>query len=802
MGRHLFEEALTGELGKGRTRILVTHHAGLSLPKAKYTVVLGEGKIQHAGSVRELREAGLLSEALSEENDALPPPETIEQLSRHARQSFNAENDDHNREVLRKIISNVSQRSKSWKVDDSALDARGNNKPKKFTEEEKREIGAVKLSVYLEYIRSSGGFWVWIPILILFLGHQGIILGKSYFISDWTRSYKTEDNLTQNSKYSLQVSLNEDSVTATSSRNNSLLYYVGVYVALSLVTCITGTLRYLVTYRASIRASKKLFDKIMFTVLRAPLRWLDTVPVGRILNRLTADFDLVDSDLGNDWAFFQHEMISLLGVMVAGVVVSPWMFVSALVLLALCWRVTALFLNGARKFKRLESNTKSPIFEQFGSVLAGIGTIRAFGKAEEYIQRMFDRIDAHARTSWYLWLFNRWLIWRLSIVGALFAVIVTAVIVQANVDAALAGFALSFALQYSSELIWAAKQYANVELAMNAVERISEYSKINIEDQGEEKPVSAAWPTEGRVEVKDLVVGYAPDLPPVLKGLSFTIERNQRVGVVGRTGAGKSSLTLALFRFLEARSGSIYIDGVDISTISLFNLRSRLAIIPQDPVLFSGTVRSNLDPFDNHTDDELYDALERVHLIPSRPGTRTISRDEQQQPQQQQQSQEQQQPPQPAEPSTNTPTNKNPFTSLTSPISESGLNLSQGQRQLLTLARAIAARPKVLIMDEATSAVDMPTDALIQRSIREEFQDATLIVIAHRLSTIADFDRVLVMQEGRGVEFGGPRELYERGAGGNPSVGEEAGGTEGGVFRGMVDGSGEAGRLKEILGVT
>ena len=314
---------------------------------------------------------------------------------------------------------------------------------------------------------------------------------------------------------------------------------------------------------------------------------------------------------------------------------------------------------------------------------------------------------------------------------------------------------------------------------MNATERIIEYSNIGIEtESGQSAP--AAWPTEGRLEVSDLVVGYAADLPPVLKGVSFTVERNQRVGVVGRTGAGKSSLTLALFRFLEPREGKILIDGVDVSKITLFDLRSRLAIIPQDPVLFSGTVRSNLDPFDQHEDHELRDALARVQLIPSAAVHATPSSAS---------------PPDTPTTTANHPgtpppprTNKNIFTSLSSRISEGGLNLSQGQRQLLCLARAIVSRPKIMVLDEATSAVDMETDALIQRSIREEFQDSTLVVIAHRLSTIADFDRILVLGEGRVVEFGAPRDLMER-----------EGGDEGAGFRGMVRESGERGVLEGII---
>ena len=739
VGRQLFEEALTGELGRGRTRILVTHHVGLCLPKAEYTVILGDGTVQHAGRVKDLLNEGVIDDFLQKEPP--PPHENVRA------QSFSMDDVE-----LRKIVSNASHRSR--------FDPDVKIQPKKFTEEEKRESGAVKLGVYLEYFKASGALRAWVPISVVYIAYEIDVLARSWVLNLWTSSYE-----------SLQTYFKVDP---------TLVRYVGLYIGLSIGVCVFGATRPLVVYRVAIMASRKLFDDITYAVLRAPLRWLDTIPVGRILNRMTADFNLIDDSLATDLSFLFYQAIQLVGIIIAGLAVSPWMILSAVVLLLICWRITSLFLAGAREVKRLESNAKSPIFEQFGSALSGLGTIRAFGKAEEYIERMFLRIDGHTRTSWYIWLFNRWLVWRLNVIGAVFATVVTAVIIQARVNASLAGFALSFALHYSSALIWAAREYASVELSMNAVERVTEYSNIQVEDQAEKSSVPAAWPTEGRVEVSDLVAGYAPDLPPVLKGLSFNIDRNQRVGVVGRTGAGKSSLTLALFRFIEARSGSIHIDGLDISDISLSTLRSRLAIIPQDPVLFSGTVRSNLDPFDNHTDHELYDALERVHLI-----TGPVSRDE---PPDQ---------PSPEEPGNsnatssaptlvNAPSNKNPFSSLSSPISESGLNLSQGQRQLLTLARAIAARPKLLVMDEATSAVDMPTDTLIQRSIREEFHDATLIVIAHRLSTIADFDRVLVMDDGKAVEYGRPADLWKN---------------DGGVFRSMVDGSGEGSKLREVLGV-
>ena len=603
--------------------------------------------------------------------------------------------------------------------------------------------------------------------MILFLGHQALAVGRSYFVTIWTRSY---ESLSAALNLLMQIRFVVDASSVATAHTTDLSFYLGIYLGLSITLCISGTLRYFVVYTRSIRASKHMFDKMTFTILRTPLRWLDTVPIGRMLNRFTADFEAIDSKLATDFGLLLYEALQIFGIIVAAVFVSLYILPVAIFLLAVCGYITSWYLAGAREVKRLESVTKSPIFELFGATLTGIGTIRAFDKTDIYLNRMLERIDGHARAYWHLWLFNRWLSLSLDIIGALFATAVAIFVAFAHIDASLAGFALSFALQYSEAVVWVTRFYSNVELSMNSVERVSEYSKLPIEPQSGNLDPPAAWPTEGRLEVNDLVVGYAPDLPPVLKGLTFAIERNQRVGVVGRTGAGKSSLTLALFRFLEAREGSILIDGINVADIPLHALRSRLAIIPQDPVLFSGTVRSNLDPFNEHTDPELQDALQRVHLsrTPSGP-----SRDETTEPDT----------PVPVPNGTTTNTN-NPSITLHTPISESGLNLSQGQRQLLCLARAIVSRPKLLVLDEATSAVDMSTDLLIQRSIREEFSDSTLLVIAHRLSTIADFDRILVMDEGRGVEFGTPGELVGR---------------EGGVFCGLVRESGEERGLREVM---
>ena len=307
-----------------------------------------------------------------------------------------------------------------------------------------------------------------------------------------------------------------------------------------------------------------------------------------------------------------------------------------------------------------------------------------------------------------------------------------------GISASLAGLALTFSLDFSQCVFWLLRSYADIEMDTNSLERISELCAIPAEPVEGATP-SARWPSEGRIEIFDLVVGYAPDLPPVLRDITFDCEPNSRIGIVGRTGGGKSSLALALLRFIEARSGYIRIDGVDISTLTIRDVRSRIAIIPQEPVLWLGTIRSNLDPLDMFNEDQLYGVLERVQLRQPSPLPEEVALSS----------------------GTQGFGHQSPSFSLSTPVSRGGHNLSLGQRQLICLARALLSRPKILIMDEATSAIDMETDIWIQRSIRAELKDCTLLVIAHRLSTVADFDKIVVLDEGSVIEMGKPKELWE-----------------------------------------
>lgn len=706
VGRHILTHGLLGSLAEGRTRILATHHEDLVLPHASYVVrLLGS---DHITSVAEtviqtprLMTNGIPASSATQTTTGTPPLEdvTIEPP-----------------------------------------------KPTKFVEEEVRERGRIKFSVYKVYMSAAGGFPFWSTALGVFVLAQATLLGRAWLVKLWTENYSDSTTVTDSSQ---EPSPSED---------GHLYFYLGSYLLISLLAAALSGIKFAFFCHGCIEASRKLFHEFTFTVLRAPLRWLDKVPQGRVLNRFSADFASIDTKLARDISHFWEEGLSFLAIVTAGMFVSIYMLIPSLLLSAISVYYVTQYLPGAREIKRLEATAQSPVFEHYGSTLTGITTIRAFMKSEEYLARMHDRIDEYARATWYLWLTQRWMSVRMSAIGAGFAFAVASVVAaRPQIDAALAGFALSFSLKYSEAVVEMIRRYSAIELDMNSTERVVEYTNMPIESQSGVIPPHT-WPARGDIEIQELVAAYSPELPPVLKGITLSIKGGQRIGVIGRTGSGKSSLTLALFRFISACSGRILIDGVDISEIALHELRSRLAIIPQDPVLFSGTLRTNLDLFNTYDDAVLLQALRNVHLLQTPSSSLKAARG---------QGEEQ-----------------TAFESLDSPVSEGGLSLSQGERQLVCLARAIVSRPKIMILDEATSAVDMATDTLIQRSIREQFDGSTLIVIAHRLSTIADFDKILVLDDGQVGEFDEPHKLLQN---------------ENGAFRKMLNESGEREKLEGLV---
>jgi ABC-type multidrug transport system fused ATPase/permease subunit len=464
----------------------------------------------------------------------------------------------------------------------------------------------VKRSVYIAYLKATGGIPFWGFVLIFYVIAQALTLGRSWWIKIWTSSYEHKESIAHTVfSYGMQTQLTGQnfsfpvpniqsgaepldffSISSISNmlsviqpsissigyagissvfdssaivlsaqvspsistmvlpieiNHRELWFYLVGYIIISMVSTFIDIGRYYVVYRGSLRASRKVFQDMCYRVLRTPLRWLDTIPTGRIMNRFTADFNSVDSQLSNNFAQVGASFLSILGIMVAAFLVSPYIIILALLLLGVCARIALRYIRGARSIKRLESIQKSPMMSHFTSSLQGLSTVRAFAKTEVFENRMHDLIDSYNAAIWHNWLFSNWVGFRMSMIGSIFSTLVAAFVVSTKgIDASLGGFALAFALSYRRTVNSTLRLLAATELDMNAAERVFEYSTLDIENQ-EGVDVRASWPEKGELEMKDLEVGYAEGLPTILKGLNLHVDMNQRVGIVGRTGAGKQS---------------------------------------------------------------------------------------------------------------------------------------------------------------------------------------------------------------------------------------------------------------------
>ncbi|GMP73764.1 hypothetical protein CsSME_00031414 [Camellia sinensis var. sinensis] len=466
-------------------------------------------------------------------------------------------------------------------------------------------------------------------------------------------------------------------------------------------------------------------------ILRAPMVFFHTNPLGRIINRFSKDLGDIDRNVAMFVNLFLRQVSQLLSTFVLIGIVSTMSLWAILPLLLLFYAAYLYYQSTSREVKRLDSISRSPVYAQFGEALNGLSTIRAYKAYDRMANINGKSMDNNIRFTLVNISANRWLAIRLETLGGLtiwltatFAVMQNGRAENQEAFASTMGLLLSYALNITSLLTAVLRLASLAENSLNAVERVGTY--IDLPSEGpsiiESNRPPPAWPSSGSIKFEDVVLRYRPELPPVLHGLSFTVTPSDKVGVVGRTGAGKSSMLNALFRIVELETGRILIDGYDIAKFGLTDLRKVLGIIPQAPVLFSGTVRFNLDPFSEHNDADLWEALERAHL-------KDVIR-------------------------------RNSL-GLDAEVSEAGENFSVGQRQLLSLARALLRRSKILVLDEATASVDVRTDALIQKTIREEIKSCTMLIIAHRLNTIIDCDQIILLEAGRVLECATPEELLQ-----------------------------------------
>ncbi|XP_048630438.1 ABC transporter C family member 2 [Brassica napus] len=689
VGQQVFEKCIKRELGN-KTRVLVTNQLHF-LSQVDRIILVHEGTVKEEGTYEELSNNGPLFQRLMENAGKV--------------EEYSEENGE--AEAVQTAIAPLTNGSTNTLQMNGTDDkkAKEENKGGKsvLIKQEERETGVVSWRVLKRYQDALGGAWVVMMLLLCYVLTEVFRVTSSTWLSEWT--------------------------DAGTPKSHGPIFYNLIYALLSFGQVLVTLTNSYWLIMSSLYAAKRLHDNMLHSILRAPMSFFHTNPLGRIINRFAKDLGDIDRTVAVFVNMFMGQVSQLLSTVVLIGIVSTLSLWAIMPLLVLFYGAYLYYQNTAREVKRMDSITRSPVYAQFGEALNGLSTIRAYKAYDRMAEINGRSMDNNIRFTLVNMSANRWLGIRLETLGGLmiwltasFAVMQNGKAENQQAFASTMGLLLSYALNITSLLTGVLRLASLAENSLNAVERVGNYIEIPSEAPLviESNRPPPGWPSAGSIKFEDAVLRYRPQLPPVLHGVSFFIHPTDKVGIVGRTGAGKSSLLNALFRIVELEKGRILIDECDIGKFGLMDLRKVLGIIPQSPVLFSGTVRFNLDPFGEHNDADLWESLERAHLKD------TIRR--------------------------------NPL-GLDAEVSEAGENFSVGQRQLLSLSRALLRRSKILVLDEATAAVDVRTDALIQKTIREEFKSCTMLIIAHRLNTIIDCDKILVLDSGRVQEFSTPENL-------------------------------------------
>ncbi|AES64141.2 putative xenobiotic-transporting ATPase [Medicago truncatula] len=702
VARQVFDKCIKGEL-RGKTRVLVTNQLHF-LSQVDRIILVHEGMVKEEGTFEELSSQGLLFQKLMENAGKM--------------EEYEEEKVD---------IEATDQKSSSKPVVNGAVNdnAKSESKPKGgksiLIKQEERETGVVSLNVLIRYKNALGGTWVILVLFACYFSTEALRVSSSTWLSHWTDQ------------------------SAVDGYNPA--FYNLVYAALSFGQVFVSLINSYWLIISSLYAARRLHEAMLHSILRAPMVFFHTNPLGRVINRFAKDLGDIDRNVAPFVSMFLGQISQLLSTFILIGIVSTMSLWAIMPLLVLFYGAYLYYQSTAREVKRLDSISRSPVYAQFGEALNGLSTIRAYKAYDRMADINGRSMDNNIRYTLVNISANRWLAIRLETLGGLmiwftatFAVMQNGRAENQQEFASTMGLLLSYALNITSLLTGVLRLASLAENSLNSVERVGTYIDLPSEAPSviDDNRPPPGWPSSGSIKFDEVVLRYRPELPPVLHGLSFTIFPSDKVGIVGRTGAGKSSMLNALFRIVELEKGRILIDDRDIAKFGLADLRKVLGIIPQSPVLFSGTVRFNLDPFTEHNDADLWEALERAHL-------KDVIR-------------------------------RNSL-GLDAEVSEAGENFSVGQRQLLSLARALLRRSKILVLDEATAAVDVRTDALIQKTIREEFKSCTMLIIAHRLNTIIDCDRVLLLDGGKVLEYNTPEELLSN---------------EGSAFSKMVQSTGAA----------
>ena len=712
VGKHIIKNVLgsTGLL-KSRCRILCTNNLHV-LKYADQIAVLSHGEIKEEGSYRELIDSGATLSSLLRE---FGTEKDKEHLTQPAYQ--NSINNASSTSLRSSNAVALNEKLENAKLEHYKAAVINEDKAKvRSGRSERTQKGSVKWEVYLSYMKACG-----VRNVMLFMLCIVISMGLSVLANVWL-------------KYWSELNGNEG-------ENLSPWKNLGIYFGICLSTAIFSLCETLVQWLlCSISGSKMMHQKMLDCVLRAPMEFFETTPIGRILNRFSNDISKIDESLFRVFANFFGSGVRV-GFTILVIVVSTWQFIFFVIPLGFIYRYFQMYyLSTSRELRRLDSITRSPIFAHLQETLNGAETIRAYDQVDRFVFLSCYKMNRNMSAYHPSMTANRWLGIRLEFIGSLIILGASGLLIltlgSGRVTPGLVGLSVSYALQVTQALNRVVRMSSRIESDIVSIERVEEYSSLPSEAPEiivSNRP-SKEWPHNGALSFNNYSTRYRDDLDLVLKGINLSIKSEEKIGIVGRTGAGKSSLTLAIFRIIEAVQGNIVIDNINTSEIGLYDLRSKLSIIPQDAQIFEGTIRSNLDPVDQYPDEDLWNALRLSHLADY------------------------------VNIMYNSLENKSSvhYNPLLIELSEGGSNLSVGQRQLMCLARALCrSDSKILVLDEATANVDVQTDSIVQQTIRSAFKERTILTIAHRLNTIIDSDRIIVLDKGRVAEFDTPEQLLK-----------------------------------------
>ncbi|KAM7285677.1 multidrug resistance-associated protein 1 [Ixodes scapularis] len=665
---HLFEHVV-GPSGilKSKTRILVTHSVTV-LSQVDWIVLLDKGGIKEQGTYRDLLKNN------KSDFSAF--------LKKHVKKSSSSQN----LKSGNKIESANEELVEKTSTDELKLD-----------DEEQTNTGSVKWDVYSEYLMRTGWKFI-VPSTVAIFVAYCFEYGSGLWLSEWS-------------------SHPDPSLRAT-----YMVGYGAILVGMSVFNFIFSV----VFVFGAIRAASSIHNQLLQSVMRTPISFFDKTSTGRIINRFSRDMDLIDKEVPFLMSMNLLDIAALALMFVVICLPSAYFILIVGVVVLLFLGLTVASLPAFRQVRRLQSVSRSPVFSHFGETVSGAVSIRAFGATKPFVETLERFLDDNINCYVHSAALDACLIIAVQVVILFLSIGASLVSVAGKdfLEANMAGLTLTYTMQLAEHVSYAVMMLVMLEASMVAVERAMDYFDLPEEApwRNSEMEPAVEWPSRGDLTFTDYSVSYGDDADPVLRHVNFQAQGGQKIGIVGRTGAGKSTLALALFRMIEPKTGSIVVDNVDITKIGLHDLRQKMTIIPQDPVLFAGTLRWNLDPFDEHLDDAVWKALERAHLKDHVVGEGL---------------------------------------GLDYDISEGGDNLSTGQRQLVCLARALLRQSKVLVLDEATSSVDLATDQLVKETIHSEFKSTTVITIAHKLHTVMDCDKILVLAAGNVLEQGSPKELLE-----------------------------------------